>query len=112
MGKKDPAAMQTASGIPKIKEIGTSFLFSEKEKQHLKKLGDRTAQIAALPVQKEKAELWRAHNDLKTSEPVVILLTRRMAGMNAYPAISCSVKIRLQESGKCICASRSIGLNS
>lgn len=38
MGKKDPAAMQTASGIPKIKEIGTSFLFSEKEKQHLKKL--------------------------------------------------------------------------
>ncbi|GKH33912.1 MULTISPECIES: uroporphyrinogen decarboxylase family protein [Lachnospiraceae] len=73
MGKKDPAAMQTASGIPKIKEIGTSFLFSEKEKQHLKKLGDRTAQIAALPVQKEKAELWRAHNDLKTSEPVVFI---------------------------------------
>lgn len=73
MGKRDPATMQTASGIPKINEIGSSLLFSEKEKQHLKRLADRTAQIAALPVQKVKAELWRAHNDLKTTEPVVFI---------------------------------------
>ena len=37
----------------------------------LRKLGEAQAQIAALPVQKEKAELWRKLNDLEPVRPLV-----------------------------------------
>ena len=37
----------------------------------LRKLGEAQAQIAALPIQKEKAELWRKLNDLEPVRPLV-----------------------------------------
>ncbi len=37
----------------------------------LRKLGEAQAQIAALPIQKEKAELWRKLNDLEHVRPLV-----------------------------------------
>ena len=36
----------------------------------LRKLGEAQAQIAALPIQKEKAELWRKLNDLEPVRPL------------------------------------------
>lgn len=46
-------------------------LFSEKEILCLRRLAERVAEIAARPVQQEKAKLWTAHNDLKTTQPLV-----------------------------------------
>ncbi len=37
----------------------------------LKKLGERIASISALPVHKEKAELWKRLNDLRPERPMV-----------------------------------------
>lgn len=70
---RDPATLQTASGMPGIKEIGSSFLFTEKEKEVLKDLAKRTAEIAALPIQTERKKLWSRHNDLKTDQPLVFI---------------------------------------
>ena len=42
-----------------------------KEKEVLKRLVSELAQIAALPVHQEKAELWRRLNDLESGRPMV-----------------------------------------
>ena len=47
--------------------------FSQLDRQRLRSLAGKVAQIAALPIQQEKAKLWTAHNDLQTSEPVVFI---------------------------------------
>ncbi len=69
----DPATLQTAAGMPSIKMMNDSLMFTLKEKSRLAELGKRVAEIAALPVQQEKAKLWTAHNDLKTHEPLVFI---------------------------------------
>ena len=71
--KPDPAALQTASGQPSIKLMNGSLTLSDDEIKILRELGKRVAEIAALPIQEEKAGLWTAHNDLKTSQPVVFI---------------------------------------
>lgn len=47
------------------------IILSAKEKQILKGLGEEIAKIAALPVQREKAELWKRLNDLDSVRPMV-----------------------------------------
>ncbi len=42
------------------------------ERQILRKLAEQVAEEAALPAQKEKRELWRRHNDLEATRPVVL----------------------------------------
>lgn len=49
------------------------FQFSSKEKERLRNLGKRVAEIAALPIQKERAKLWTSHNDLQTSQPLIFI---------------------------------------
>ena len=71
--KPDPATLQTASGIPTVKRMSDSFLFETSEKDRLRELAKRVAEIAALPVQAEKAKLWEKHNGLKTSQPLVFI---------------------------------------
>jgi antitoxin component of MazEF toxin-antitoxin module len=73
IAKRDPATLQTASGMPVIKVMNESLTVSPKEKDRLQELGKRVAEIAALPVQAEKASLWQRHNDLETQEPVVFI---------------------------------------
>ncbi|MGI6010020.1 MAG: hypothetical protein ACOX8H_00805 [Ruminococcus sp.] len=71
--KKDPATEQTASGYPEVKAMGSSFKFTPKEIEVLRRLAAEVAEIAQRPEMKKKAELWTAHNDLKTDEPVVFI---------------------------------------
>lgn len=71
--KIDPATLQTASGMPVIKVMNESLVFSASERERLRELGKRVAEIAALPVQTEKAKLWQRHNDLETSQPLVFI---------------------------------------
>ncbi len=46
---------------------------SEKDKTMLRSLAQEVAEIAVLPVQKEKAELWRRLNHLERVRPMVLL---------------------------------------
>jgi hypothetical protein len=45
---------------------------SPKDRTILRDLAERVAAIAALPVQKERAQLWLEHNALKPTRPVVL----------------------------------------
>lgn len=71
--KADPAAMQTAAGYPEIKQFNPEYKFSKKEIGTLRALAQNVAEIAARPEMAKKAELWKAHNDLKTDEPLVFI---------------------------------------
>lgn len=71
--KRDPATEQTAAGYPELKAMGTTFLFTEDEKEILRRLAGEVAEISERPDMKEKKELWRLHNDLKTDRPVVFI---------------------------------------
>jgi hypothetical protein len=71
--KRDPATLQTASGMPVIKVMNDTFAISAQDTARLRELGRRVAEIAALPEQAKKAGLWRRHNDLETREPVVFI---------------------------------------
>jgi hypothetical protein len=44
-----------------------------KEYTHLRELGKKLAEIAALPIQQEKKKLWTANNDLKPVRPMVYI---------------------------------------
>lgn len=71
--KKDAAAQQMTEGCAKVTEMGTRYHFTEKEKETLRALAHQVAEIAERPEMQVKAKLWRAHNDLKTEEPVVFI---------------------------------------
>ncbi len=47
------------------------IMINDKEKDILRRLGGEIAEIAALPAQKENAELWTKVNSLKSERPVV-----------------------------------------
>ena len=46
---------------------------SEKDKVFLRDLARQVAEIGHLPVQEEKAEMWRRHNDLERVRPMVLI---------------------------------------
>lgn len=71
--QKDPAQEQTAAGYPEVKAMGSSFKFTAKEIEVLRKLSSQVAEIAARQEMKARAKLWTAHNDLKTDQPVVFI---------------------------------------
>ncbi len=48
------------------------FSISEKDKEILRKLATRQAEIAAQPVQSEKKELWYKHNALEVTRPLIV----------------------------------------
>jgi hypothetical protein len=45
----------------------------EKDRENLRELAKRIAEIAALPVQEEKKRLWKALNSLKGERPMVLI---------------------------------------
>ncbi|MDR1132954.1 MAG: hypothetical protein LBL05_02260 [Synergistaceae bacterium] len=71
--KIDFATMQTAAGIPKISDMGTDFVFSQREIDRLRYLAEKVAHIADSALQHEKAALWTMHNDLKSHYPTVFI---------------------------------------
>lgn len=44
---------------------------SKKDKDILRELGEKIAEIAALPIQKEKADMWRRLNNLENVKPMI-----------------------------------------
>ncbi|WP_010257956.1 hypothetical protein [Treponema primitia] len=70
---EDPATMQTAAGYPEVKSMNTAFKFSSRETEELRHLAAHVAEIAAWPEMGKKKKLWTAHNDLKTTDPLVFI---------------------------------------
>lgn len=58
------------SHIPQI-PMEEEIILTGKEKEVLRQLGGRIAEIAALPIHKEKAVLWQKMNDLEQERPMV-----------------------------------------
>lgn len=58
------------SHIPQI-PLEKEIILTNKEKELLRRLGGRVAEIATLPVHKEKAVLWRKMNDLEQERSMV-----------------------------------------
>lgn len=58
------------SHIPQI-PIEEEIILTRQEKEILRRLGSEIADIAALPVHKEKARLWQKMNDLEQERPMV-----------------------------------------
>ena len=46
---------------------------SETERRYLRDLARRVAEIASDPLQQEKADMWRRHNDLERGRPMVLI---------------------------------------
>lgn len=68
---KDPATMQTAAGFPMIADVNTKFVFSEQEISLLRELSKNVRAISERTSEKEKAQLWIMHNDLKPVRPMI-----------------------------------------
>ena len=69
----DPTKEHFSTGFPPIKAMNTGWLFSPAEVERLRTLAQKVAEIATLPKQQIKRELWRRHNDLETSQPLVFI---------------------------------------
>jgi hypothetical protein len=71
-GKSSEHARGLAEELRAQNELAAQGLFvSEKDREILRALAKRLAELAALPVQDEKRALWYAHNDLKTDAPLI-----------------------------------------
>jgi len=57
------------TSIPVEEEI----VLSKRDKDILKRIGEETAKISALPIHKKKAELWKRMNDLDSVRPMVYI---------------------------------------
>ena len=48
-------------------------MISNPDRAILRDLAERVAEIASLPVQAERRELWRMHNDLEPVRPMILV---------------------------------------
>lgn len=67
----DPSTIQTASGLSTTRGIAADLTVTARERELLKHLALRVAELAARPIEKEKAALWTQHNDLQTVRPLI-----------------------------------------
>ena len=50
----------------------STLVFPKDDKAVLRKLGETVAEIAARPVMKERVDLWKRHNALEATRPVIL----------------------------------------
>ena len=48
-------------------------MISRTDRRMLRDLATRVAEVAALPIQAERRRLWTLHNDLKTTQPLLLV---------------------------------------
>ncbi len=66
-----PSSEHTAAGLSTTQGIATSLAIEASEIETLRSLAHRIRTASEAPNEARKRELWRAHNDLETTEPVV-----------------------------------------
>ena len=68
---RDPSMEQTAAGISTTKGIEGNLGISKVERSILRDLASKVAELAARPIEREKAKLWTRHNDLEDVRPPI-----------------------------------------
>ena len=68
---KCPSTLQTAVGLSSTHGIEVPAQVLDLERETLQTLASEVAELAARPVEKEKARLWTLNNDLKGSRPLI-----------------------------------------
>ena len=68
---RDPSMEQTAAGISTTKGIEGNLGISKVERSILHDLASKVAELAARPIEREKAKLWTRHNDLEDVRPPI-----------------------------------------
>jgi hypothetical protein len=62
---------QTVLGLVTGHTSGSDLNFTQQEKEILRRLAGKVAELAVRPVEDQKRKLWFAHNELKTTRPVI-----------------------------------------
>ena len=68
---KCPSTEQTAAGLSTTSGIDIPEKISQDERDTLRNLAKRVAELASRPIEREKAKLWTAHNDLNYTRPLI-----------------------------------------
>jgi len=69
----DFSRIQTAAGLSAGRGIAGSLTATPAERETLRMLAARVAELAARPVEQEKRLKWYAHNDMQRAEPLVFI---------------------------------------
>lgn len=67
----DPSMEQTAAGLGTTRGIAGNLKYSIKEKQTLRSLAGKVAELASRPIEQEKSRLWTRLNDLGDTRPLI-----------------------------------------
>jgi hypothetical protein len=70
-GGASPALEQTVSESIQTGFVAADLEMHPQEKSVLRQLAERVAALAALPIMSQKRELWRRHNRLEPTRPVI-----------------------------------------
>src|SRR5208337_840967 len=70
-GGASPALEQTVSESIQTGFVEADLEMHPEEKEILRILAEHVAKLAALPAMNDKGELWRRHNHLKATRPVI-----------------------------------------
>jgi len=62
---------QTAAALSKPTEMASDLVIAAREREVLRRLASRVAELAARPIEARKRELWYAHNALQPTRPVI-----------------------------------------
>ena len=68
--------------------VNDKTVYTDKDRDLLRRLAAEQAEIAALPVQREKAELWRRLNDLQPQRPMVWITEIPWHEMNVHDELT------------------------
>lgn len=81
-------------------------MINKKERLLLRELARQVDEIGRLRIMDERRELWRAHNDLEPTRPLIAVFPRAPGG-NCCRRIPCSAKTRRPAASNGICAAAS-----
>jgi len=62
---------QTASGLSRATSNASDMVFTPRDRDILRRLASRVAELAARPIEQEKRDLWYRHNALEPTRPLV-----------------------------------------
>jgi hypothetical protein len=80
-------------------------MFEVRDREILRDLAGRVAEIAELEVQAERRELWKRHNSLKALRPMLLVFPRAVDRADPLPRCAASTASRASSSSSSASAS-------
>jgi len=69
----DPSTEQTIAGLAGLQYVTGTTEPTDAEREALRRLAGQVAELAARPIEAEKARLWTRHNDLQPERPLIFI---------------------------------------